>query len=48
MKLLTIVPIYKPDIELLKKSISSYIDYTDQLIIWDNSPNRLGNGGVFN
>ena len=39
MKILGIVVCYNPDVKELYYNIDQYIDYVDNLIIWQNSPN---------
>lgn len=38
MKLLSIIVLYHPNLELLQKNINAFIGSTNHLIIWDNSP----------
>ncbi|MCD9853437.1 hypothetical protein LUD75_01880 [Epilithonimonas sp. JDS] len=38
MKLIGVVVTYFPELEMLKKNISSYISDLDHLIIWENTP----------
>lgn len=39
MKILGIVVCYNPDVKELYYNIDQYIDYVDNLIVWQNSPN---------
>ena len=41
MKLLAIIVACYPDAEVLKRNIGSFINYVDQLLIWDNTPERV-------
>ncbi len=40
MKLLAVIVAFHPDPETLKRNIGQFIDYVDQLILWDNSPDQ--------
>lgn len=37
MKILAIVVLYNPDIDVVKNNILRYIDYVDELVIWQNT-----------
>ena len=38
MKFLGLVTLYHPNIQVATDNIKRYLEYLDQLIIWDNSP----------
>lgn len=40
MKVLAVVITYFPDLELLKSGIDSYLEYVDEVVIWDNTPQK--------
>lgn len=40
MKILAVVVSYYPERELLKNNIAAFVDYVDQLLIWENTPQK--------
>lgn len=38
MSILAVVVTYYPEIDLLKRNICSFIDYVDEVLIWENTP----------
>ncbi|MBP1638600.1 MAG: glycosyltransferase [Bacteroidetes bacterium] len=38
MKIVAIVVLYNPNIEIIKRNINSYLPWIDHLIVWENTP----------
>lgn len=40
-KILSVIIIYNPDLDLLKRNIDALINHVDNLVIWNNSPEKF-------